>query len=93
MKIGVEYVKISKSFILRSVMDEYVIVPVGDTAAEFNGVISTNSTGAFLWDLLKEDISFDELKSKLLDEFDVDEKSAENDINDFLNQLKKHNIL
>lgn len=85
--------KISKEFIVRSVMDEYVIVPVGKTATEFKGMISTNAVGAFLWENLQNEISVDELKKRLLDEFDIDENNAKKDINDFLDQLKKYGIL
>lgn len=85
--------KISKNFVLRNVMDEIVIVPVGKTALEFNGIISTNKTGAFLWNLLSEDVSEQFLVEKLCEEYGISEKDAESDVRAFISELSEHHIL
>lgn len=85
--------KVTKEFVIRSIMDEYVIVPVGESAEQFGGIISTNSTGAFLWDKVQSDITREELISALLDEFDVSEADAESDVDLFIEELTKQKIL
>ena len=37
--------KIKDGFILRSVSDAYVVVPLGEAAKTFNGMITLNETG------------------------------------------------
>lgn len=85
--------KISKNFVLRNVMDEIVIVPVGETALEFNGIISTNKTGAFLWNLLQSDVSEDDLIQQLCAEYGISSDDARTDVRMFLSELTTHGIL
>ena len=46
--------KIKNGFILRNVSDAYVVVAVGEAAKDFNGMITLNETGAFLWKTLAD---------------------------------------
>ena len=41
--------KINGSFVRRDIAGDIVIVPVGETALQHNGMITTNKTGAALW--------------------------------------------
>lgn len=85
--------RISDQFVLRTIMDEYIIVPVGEAALQVNGIISTNGVGAFLWQLLQNDVTPDFLVNRLLDEYEVAAGKATADVNAFLDQLRAHNIL
>ncbi len=85
--------KIKKGFMLREVAGNYVVVPVGDASKEFKGIITLNSSGAFLWKSLLEECNMKELLEKFLNEYDIDQKTAENDINLFLNKIKEANVL
>ena len=50
-----EIMKIEKDFILREIAGDYVIVPTGKTALEFNGLITVNELGAFIWEKLQQE--------------------------------------
>ena len=64
--------KIKDGFILRSVSDAYVVVPLGEAAKTFNGMITLNETGAFLWKKLSEsDVDEKSLVDSLLNEYDA----------------------
>ena len=39
----------AKRFVLRKVAGENILVPVGNTALTFNGLVTLNESGAFLW--------------------------------------------
>ncbi|HPN37788.1 MAG TPA: PqqD family protein [Melioribacteraceae bacterium] len=54
---------------------------------------TVNSIGGEIIKLLKEDKSFEEICSFIVDEYDVDEKTINKDLGDFLNQLKNLNII
>ncbi len=53
--------KRSKDFIKRKIGTQYVIVAVGAATKKFNGMISVNSTGSFIWDQLEQSMTMDEL--------------------------------
>ena len=85
--------KIDKNFVLREIAGEYIIIPTGRTALEFNGLITVNEVGMELWKMLQEDVTFDDLLNGILEEYDVDENAAREDIQEFLDRLVKGGIL
>lgn len=85
--------KINRDFILREIAGEYVIIPTGKTALEYNGLITVNEIGVKLWNMLQKDVSFEDLVAGILDEYDVKEEIAREDIQEFLDKLVKGGIL
>ncbi|MGN0490506.1 PqqD family protein [Ruminococcus sp.] len=85
--------KIKEDFILRKVADSYVVVPVNNMSLDFNGIINLNETGAFLFRILQNGASREELLSKLLDEYEVTPQKAEKDIDLFIEKVKDADIL
>lgn len=85
--------KLKYDFAVREIVGEYVMVPLGEGALEFAGMISTSETGAVLVEALKQDVSRETLLKRLLEEFDVDEQTANGDLEEFLGQLRKLNLL
>lgn len=85
--------RIKKEFILREIAGEYILIPTGTTTQEFNGLITINDVAAFVWKNIEKVNSVDELISMVLDEYDVDEDVARNDIEEFIQQLKKAEMI
>ena len=85
--------KIKEGYMLRTVAGCSVVVAVGMSTMDFNGMINLNDTGAFLWKKLESGASEDELVSAMLSEYDVDEETAKRDIDAFLKKLKEAELL
>lgn len=85
--------KIANDFILREIAGEYIIVPTGSTALNFNGLITVNEVGLFLWKKLEQGVTREELLAGVLDEYEIDAETAKKDIDEFLNELKNGGIL
>lgn len=85
--------KLKYEFVVRNIMDEYVLVPVGEAALKFAGMITTSEVGAFLIDLLKTDTDKDTLVQRVTDEYDVEELQAAEDVEEFLDRLQKLELL
>lgn len=85
--------KLKYDFAVREIVGEYVMVPLGKGALEFSGMISTSETGALLVEALKQDVTREDLLQRILDEYDVDLPTANADLDEFLNQLRKLKIL
>ena len=79
--------KKNKDFIVRDIAGETVLVPVGETTQDFNGMITLSEVGAFIWEHIETAESFQALVQLILDEYDVDEQTAATDAAAFLNQL------
>ena len=82
------FLKIKEGYLLRKVAGKYIVVPVGEEAMDFNGVITVNETGAFLWEKLQCDIEQQQLVDLMLSEYDIDEQTATDDVSAFINSLK-----
>lgn len=85
--------KVKKGFLLRKVGTQNVVVAIGAQSRNFNGIIRLNDTGKFLWEKLSKEISEDELISAMISEYEIDEKTARDDITEFINTLKGANLL
>ena len=85
--------KIKDNFILRKVADSYVVVPVGRLTLDFNGIITLNETGAFLFELLQKGADREELIDRLLAEYDVTPERAAADVDVFIEKVKASDVL
>ena len=85
--------KVQKDFVLREIAGDYVIIPTGKTVLTFNGLITVNEVGADLWKMLQTEVTFDDLLKGILETYDVDEETAREDIQEFLNTLIEGGIL
>lgn len=85
--------KIKKQLIKRTIAQDTVLVPVGKTIYDSNGLFILNGAGAFLWDHLETAESEEELLALLLDKYEITEEVARKDLHDFLNKLREMGIL
>ena len=73
-------IRIKNGFILRRVIEENIVVPVGENFSAFNGMIVLNEVSAFIFEQMSDYISEDDLLERILDEFDVDKERAKADL-------------
>lgn len=80
--------KRSSDFILRDVAGTIVIVPVGAAVSDFPGMITLNSTGAYIWELLESEQTVESLVEALQARYDVEQDLARADVEAFIKKLK-----
>ncbi|MGN1129886.1 MAG: PqqD family protein [Ruminococcus sp.] len=85
--------KIKDGFMLRQFGENYIVVAVGDDAEDFNKLITLNTVGAFIYNLMKNDVTYEEIVSAVLDKYEADRETVENDINTFLADGKKAGLI
>ena len=85
--------KINKGFLMREVAGENVVIAVGEAAKSFKGMIRLNPTGAFLWKLLEKDTDEAAMLSAMLDAYETDKETAENDIRAFVGSIRAAGLL
>lgn len=84
--------KIKDGFILRNVAGNNVVVPIGQATIDFNGMISLNDTGAFIFEQMLNEITRDELVQDLVNEYGIDEKLAQKDVDAFIEKIKGEDL-
>lgn len=85
--------KIKKGFLMREVAGENVVIAVGEAAKSFKGMIRLNPTGAFLWKLLEKDTDEAAMVNAMLDAYETDKETAENDIRAFVGSIRTAGLL
>ena len=86
--------KIKDGFLVKKIVDDYLVVPTGDNIVDFAVAVSLNESGAFLWEQLKSDRKKEDLVHALMAEYEaVDNATAEKDVVEFISLLKSHGFL
>ncbi len=85
--------KIKAGFILRRVADQWVVVPIGERVVEVNGILTLSESGAFLWKFLETGATEEELVSKILGEYSVDEDTARKDVSAFIETVQTKGLI
>lgn len=85
--------KLKMQFILRDIVGETVLVPINESTSSFNGLITINELGKFIWENLEKVETEEELLQLILNEYEVDEDTAKKDLDEFLQVLKDIDIV
>lgn len=88
-----EQMKIKEGFVLRNVVDEYIVMPTGDNIAKFDGAVVLNEVAAFVFENMKNPVSREDLLNAILNEFEVDEATAAADLDALIEKLKAMDII
>lgn len=84
--------KLKGEFIVREIFDEHILIPVGETALVYNGIIRLDPVGNAIWEKLKEAWDENDILKMILAEFDVSIETARKDMEEFFCQLRKHGL-
>lgn len=85
--------KIKSGFVVRKIANQYMAVPVGARAKELHGMIGLNETAAFIWELLKEERTEEELAALIYNEYEITEEKALETVKKFGALLGSEGIL
>ena len=85
--------KIKEGFIKKNVGGAEVVVAVGEASLNFNAMITLNGPAAFLWTLLENDTTEDELVNAMTEKYDIDAETARKDIVAFIDKAKNAGII
>ena len=76
--------KLVSGFCVRKILDETIAIPTQEAAHHLSGLVSMNETGEFLFQLLQMPQTKKSLVEAMLEEYEVDEETAEKDVEAFL---------
>ncbi len=89
---AVRYV-LKPGYAVRAFMDEYLVIPIGAPGADDAKMAVLSPVAEFIWSLLAEPRTFEELLAGVTDEFEVAAEVAAEDIRSFLRDLETHQFL
>lgn len=85
--------KLKYNFIVNQVADKMVAVPVGNDLENFNGFIKMNDIGAYIFNMLKNDVTEDDIVAAMVKDYpDATETEIRETVHDFVSQLIEKGI-
>ena len=85
--------KVKEGFVTRKIADTIVAVPTGELVNEFQGMIKLTDSAKFVWDLLQQDTTMDEITNQYAKKYDIDTNKARKKKKKFITHLKSANII
>ena len=86
--------KIKRDYVIKTIGEDVVVVPVKNEAVRFNGIISLNRTGKFLFEILQnENLDEEALLTRVFKKYDVDEARAKKDITAFIFKCHENGLI
>lgn len=85
--------RINPNFEIVNIVDDYILVPVGEEMTSFNGTVILNETSAFILDKIKMGHSIDELVHLLVEEYDVQPEIARKDIDELIDRMREAGVV
>ncbi len=85
--------KIKEGFITKKVAGDVIVIPAEQALVDFKAIITLNETGAYLWELLKEETTKEILLENMLKEYDAEKEVLSADIDEFLAVLEEKGLL
>ena len=79
--------KYNESYVVKNLADEIVLVHQDEYNVDCSKIITLNEVALFIIDKIKEGFSDTQIIEALLKEYDVDEETATNDVETFINKL------
>ncbi len=87
-----ETFKIKSGYVSREIAGEFLAIPV-DPELDSSNIVILNPVSGLLWEKLQGECTLAQLVKAVTENFTVDEATAESDIKEFLQMLKKSNML
>jgi DNA-binding CsgD family transcriptional regulator len=80
-------IKTNPNVIRRNVAGEDILIPIGDSALEHNGLFVLTPTGAEIWDALVEGKSLEEIVANIAEEYGIDTETIRKDVLELIERL------
>ena len=79
----------NQNFVFRQIDEETLLVPIKDNVGDLGAIYNLNTVAAFVWTHLDGRKTLQDIKKLVTDEFAVSAQVAEQDLTDFVAELKK----
>lgn len=86
--------KLKYNFVMNKVADMVVAVAVGEDVQKFDGFIKMNDTGAYIFNMLKNDVTEDEITAAMEKEYEgVTSEELRKTVREFIGRLKESDVI
>ena len=85
--------RVKEGFVLHNVGEEYMAVATGEAAENFNGIVRSNETGAYVFELLQKETTEEAIVDAMCEKYDADRSVIAKDVANIINQMREAGFL
>jgi len=85
--------KINEEVVARQIAGETILVPIKGRLADLQRIFMLNPVAEFIWNNLNGESNLEKIRDKLTVHFEVGEKEAEADLNEFIHELVEADLI
>lgn len=86
-------VRNDERFVLEDIGSVGLLVPLDTRVVDLNGIVTLNATARYLWELLAEQQTVDDLAAQLTERFEIDLPQARTDVQVFVDSMSDLGLL
>ena len=76
--------KRNENFVFRKIEDETILVPLKGNVGDMGSIYNLNEVAAFVWEQLDGQRSLQDIKQRLVEEYEVSAEEAEDDLSEYI---------
>lgn len=85
--------KIKDGYILKEVAGSNIVIATGAQKMNFNGVMTFNSVGADVFNMLNGENTVDDIATKIAEDYGVPFERVKTDVQNLITKMKEHNLI
>ena len=83
---------LKNTFLFKEIGEEGMLIPIVGGNVDASKIFNLNETGTYIMKKLLDDYAIDEIIGSMIDEYQIDRKTLEEDLNAFIEELKKRGL-
>ena len=83
---------LKNTFLFKEIGEEGMLIPIVGGNVDASKIFNLNETGTYIMKKLLDDYEIDEIIDSMIDEYQMDRKTLEEDLNAFIEELKKRGL-
>lgn len=85
--------RLKEGFVLHNIGEEYMAVATGEAAENFNGIVRSNETGAYVFELLQKETTEEAIVEAMCERYEADRAVIERDVANIIQHMREAGFL
>ena len=85
--------RVKDGFVLHNIGEEYMAVATGEAAENFNGIVRSNETAAYIFELLQKETTAEAIVNAMCEKYDAERSIIEKDVANIIEKMREAGFL
>ncbi len=85
--------RVKDGFVLHNIGEEYMAVATGEAAENFNGIVRSNETAAYIFELLQQETTEEAIVDAMCEKYEAERSVIEKDVANIVEKMREAGFL